>query len=254
MNSWIQSRYNLVDGPRGALGYPIGEKYATARGGWIQKFEHGVICDSPNTQTSVVSGWQWTVWQRYGRETGVLGYPNGNTTATRDGWIQIYEHGAMTDSNHTSTQIVTGWQWTMWQKYGREDGVLGYPTSGLISHSNGWVQVFQGGALTDSDATATTVVLGTRYTGWVAAGRETGILKYPTAGEVDESRGISQTFQGGELWALGTGAARRVYGAVLTEWKNADGATGSYGYPTTDTTATSDGRLTCTFEGGTITA
>ena len=42
-------------------------------------------------------------------------------------------------------------------------------------------------------------------------------------------------------------------GAVLTEWKAQGGAAGSYGYPITDTT-TVGGKLTCTFEGGTITA
>jgi uncharacterized protein with LGFP repeats len=86
----------------------------------------------------------------------------------------------------------------------------------------------------------------------VANGREKGLLRFPTAAAVAEARGTHQTFQGGELWALGSGAARRVYGAVLTQWKAAGGAAGSYGYPLTDTTASGDG-LTCTFEGGTIT-
>jgi uncharacterized protein with LGFP repeats len=40
---------------------------------------------------------------------------------------------------------------------------------------------------------------------------------------------------------------------VLSQWKAAGGATGKYGYPVTDTVS-SNGKLTCTFEGGTITA
>jgi uncharacterized protein with LGFP repeats len=80
------------------------------------------------------------------------------------------------------------------------------------------------------------------------------VLGYPTSAVRQDSRGRNQSFQNGELWALGTaGPARRVYGAVLTEWKAQGGASGRYGYPITDTTA-SGGGLTCTFEGGTITA
>jgi uncharacterized protein with LGFP repeats len=79
------------------------------------------------------------------------------------------------------------------------------------------------------------------------------MLGYPTGPAHATSRGSYQTFQAGDLWRLGSGAARRVYGGVLSQWKAAGGATGTYGYPLTDTIS-SDGRLTCTFEGGTITA
>ena len=63
-----------------------------------------------------------------------------------------------------------------------------------------------------------------------------------------------QDFQRGELWALPGGTPRRVCGAVLDQWKAAGGAAGAYGYPTTDTVDAGNGQLTCTFEGGMITA
>jgi uncharacterized protein with LGFP repeats len=117
----------------------------------------------------------------------------------------------------------------------------------------GWIQLFQKGAITDSTSTATQAVHGAMYTGWVAAGRESGVLGYPTAAVRSAERGSYQTFKSGELWRLGSGSARRVYGGVLQQWKAAGGATGRYGYPLTDTVS-QDGRLTCRFEGGTITA
>jgi uncharacterized protein with LGFP repeats len=80
------------------------------------------------------------------------------------------------------------------------------------------------------------------------------VLGYPTAALTGDGRGESQVFQKGELWALGSGPARRVHGAVLDEWKAEGGAGGRYGYPLTDTVETPGGRLTCEFEGGTITA
>jgi uncharacterized protein with LGFP repeats len=91
------------------------------------------------------------------------------------------------------------------------------------------------------------------WTAWVASGRENGVLGYPTAAVGSATRGSYQTFKSGELWRLGSGSARRVYGGVLSQWKAAGGATGKYGYPVTDTVS-SNGKLTCTFEGGTITA
>ena len=44
-----------------------------------------------------------------------------------------------------------------------------------------------------------------------------------------------------------------MHGDVLREWKAAGGASGRYGYPVSDTVS-DGGRLTCQFEGGTITA
>jgi uncharacterized protein with LGFP repeats len=122
------------------------------------------------------------------------------------------------------------------------------------SSAGNWVQTFQSGAIADSTSTGTQVVAGRMYTAWTAAGRQSGVLGYPSTAEAAASRGSHQSFQRGELWALGSGAARRVYGAVLTQWKAAGGSTGRYGYPVSDTTAASGGRLTCEFEGGTITA
>ena len=78
-------------------------------------------------------------------------------------------------------------------------------------------------------------------------------LRYPTSAQVSDSRGTHQKFQGGELWALGSGTPRMVHGSVLEQWKAAGGASGSYGYPLTETVE-SGGRTTCQFEGGTISA
>jgi uncharacterized protein with LGFP repeats len=133
--------------------------------------------------------------------------------------------------------------------------VLGYPTAAVAFNlrDSGWLQTFQNGAITDSASTTTQIVHSKMYKAWVAAGRQNGVLGYPTAGQRSTSRGSYQPFRGGELWALGSGTPRRVYGSVLQQWKDADAASGRYGYPLTDT-VTTDGRLTCTFEGGTITA
>lgn len=238
----------------GLLGYPVGA-YTETKNGWIQLFQKGAIVDSSSTSTQVVAGSPYTIWVDSGRETGVLGYPVGaRTTAANGGWIQPFQKGAICDSWETTTQTVWGVRWVMWQQEGREKGRLGYPTAAVVSPSAGtWIQTFQHGAIVASGQTPACVVAGRMYTAWQAAGRENGVLKYPNAPEGSDARGSHQVFQGGELWALGSGAARRVYGDVLTQWQEAGGAAGRYGYPITDTVADGN-RLTCTFENGTITA
>jgi uncharacterized protein with LGFP repeats len=257
--SWINSRWQATGGARGPLGYPTSDQ-VTGRpdGGWIQLFETGAVVDSASTSTQVVHGPSFRKWTAAGRESGVMGYPtSGLVTGLRDGgWIQTFQHGAVVDSASTSAQAVNEERWPIWVAAGRENGVLGYPVFGAtFGHKDGgWIQRFQRGCVTRSAGTPALVVAGVMDAAWSAAGRYDGVLGYPTESAVKLSRGSHQTFQGGELWALGTGPARRVQGAVLSQWRSAGGADGSYGWPVADTAPTGDGRLTCRFEGGTITA
>ena len=237
------------------MGYPTGGRSALADGAWIQLFQNGAIVDSTATSTQTVWGIRNDVWKANGRENGVLGFPTGGRVSLADGaWIQLFQNGAIVDSTATSTQTVWGIRYDVWKANAREKGVLGFPTGGRVSLADGaWIQLFQNGAIVDSAKTSTQVVSGVFWTAWTAAGREKGVLGYPTTARTPVSRGSSQKFVKGELWALGSGAARRVYGGVLTKWKAAGGAGGSYGFPLTDTKS-EGGKLTCTFEHGTITA
>lgn len=239
----------------GVLGFPTTHRFKTARGGTIQGFQGGAITYGPVTPVAAVYEPVASIWTRNGREGGTMGFPDGNRYNTvRGGWIQRFERGAVIDGPATPAVAVIEPAYSIWAAHKREWGLLGFPKQDRTAGAGGgWVQTFETGAIADGPDTAATAVYGVLYTGWAAAGRDAGALGYPTAAVVIESRGRHQVFVGGELWALGSGAARRVYGGVLTKWKLAGGAAGSYGYPITDTIS-SDGRLTCDFEGGTITA
>ena len=256
MTEFVRKIYAQNGGPRGSrLGYATRDKASTRDGGWVQTFEHGAITDSRSTSTQVVWGPRWTVWQDNGRENGGLGYPTSPYTASvGEGWIQTFQTGAICDSAATPMLVVKGVIYSKWSLLKRERGVLGYPTSAQqTAASSGWIQLFQKGAICGGP-TRTEAVPNPIYDNWAAAGREGGVLGYPTGPHHTVSRGTAQFFQGGEVWVLTGGTARRVYGAVLTQWKAAGGSTGQYGFPVSDTASTGDGRLTCTFEGGTITA
>jgi uncharacterized protein with LGFP repeats len=254
MTEFIRKIYAQNGGPRGSrLGYATADIVYTRDGGWLQTFERGAITDSRSSSTQVVWGPRWTVWKANGREDGALGYPVGPyTTSVDGGWIQLFQTGAITDSASTPMLVVSGASHWKWSLLARERGVLGYPVAAQETATGGWIQRFQNGAICGGPV-RTEAVPNPMYPAWVAAGREGGVLGYPTGPHHTVSRGTAQFFQGGELWALAGATPRRVYGDVLTQWKAEGGSTGRYGFPVTDTTAMGN-QLTCTFEGGTITA
>jgi uncharacterized protein with LGFP repeats len=226
--------------------------------GTYVQYQGGVIISSSRTGTRVMNSWVQSKWASLGRSNGALGYPTSDQiTGLRDGgWVQLFEDGAVTDSPRTTTQIVYNVRYLKWTQAGRENGVLGYPTGtatfGL--RSGGWMQLFQGGCITDSPGTTTQVVHGPIYTAWVSGGRENGPLGYPKGGQVTYATGTAQGFEYGEMWAKTGLAPRRVLNRMLTAWRAAGGTNGPYGWPTGDTVVAADGTQTCTFEGGTLTA
>ncbi|HEX5427054.1 MAG TPA: hypothetical protein VFX00_01910 [Pedococcus sp.] len=253
----IQRKYDSMGAAKSWLGASIGPERAIGDGhGRFVTYQHGWIVWSHGTGARNMHPWAHTPWVAEGAYKGVLGYPVSDMTyGLKDSaWMQIFQGGAITDSLHTRTESVTGVRWTIWRNNGRENGVLGFPTSGLVYGPGQyyWIQTFQGGAITDSRETTTQMVAGVMWDGWKRAGRENGVLSYPSTPRKAVSRGAMQGFRKGELWALGSGKAYRVYGSVLTEWRAAGGAAGRYGFPLSDTVVSGDG-LSCTFEHGTIT-
>ena len=250
--------WSATGGVTGPLRYPINASGAGTRPtGWVQLFQGGALAGTSGAVARPVWGPSWTVWKANGREGGPLGYPIAWRGANPDGrgWNQQFQAGFITASTNTPAVAVFAPISTAWVDNGRESGVLGYPTD--VRHSTGttaWIQPFEHGAIAGTTSTPTLAVAGVMYAAWTANGGASGVLQYPVTAVSRGTRGANQEFQGGELWALRTGPGRLVYGTVLASWKAAGGADGTYGYPLTDTTVTSTGQLTCTFEGGTITA
>ncbi|MEO5745961.1 MAG: hypothetical protein ABIQ53_15415 [Terracoccus sp.] len=253
----IQRKYDSLGAQGSSLKASVGPERAIGDGkGRFVTYQGGFIVWSSASGARAMNSWTHSSWVAEGAYKGILGYPVSDLVfGLRDsGWIQLFQNGAVTDSLSTTKQTVTSTRWRLWRDNGRERGVLGYPTSGLIYGPDQywWIQTFQTGAIMDTRETTTQMVTGVMWTGWQAAGRETGVLRYPSGPPTTTGRGSYQVFTSGELWALGSGPARRVHGAVLTEWKSAGGATGRYGFPVGDTVVAPGGGLSCEFEGGTI--
>ena len=255
MTTFVDSQYN-AHGGASTLGYPKAARVNGLRdGGWIHVCEKGALVDSASTTTTAVWGIRWTKWLAEGRENGHLQYPVSAVDYRTDGsWIQVFQTGCIVDSAQTVTQTVWGIRWTRWVEAGRESGVLGYPVASVEILPNGaWIQRFQRGCFVDSSATTTRMVRDATWTAWQQVGRESGVLGFPVAEQVDVPGGAGQRFERGGIWGRTGSTAWAVRGGVLTAWESAGGVEGRYGFPTAHVVANAGGTLTGTFEGGTIT-
>lgn len=85
---------------------------------------------------------------------------------------------------------------------------------------------------------------------WVALGRESSVLGYPTSDETSDSYGTGRLnhFQNGEIYWFGLTGAHEVHGAILEEWQ-ALGAERSYlGRPISDEESMASEKLNLWFQ------
>ncbi|MEB7448529.1 hypothetical protein NGB80_11515, partial [Arthrobacter koreensis] len=115
---------------------------------------------------------------------------------------------------------------------------LGSPTSEVmpISSPRGAYRNYQNGAILWSQATGAQVSLsGPIRTAYQSQGFETGILGFPTSGEVAIPGGKYQNFQNGAiLWSQATGAQISKNGLVREAYRKSGFETGPLGFPTSN--------------------
>ncbi|MFW0770753.1 LGFP repeat-containing protein, partial [Arthrobacter koreensis] len=140
-----------------------------------------------------------------------------------------------------------------YRKSGFETGPLGFPTSNEIFIRGGTYQNFQNGAILWSQATGAQVSLsGPIRTAYQSQGFETGILGFPTSGEVAIPGGKYQNFQNGAiLWSQATGAQISKNGLVREAYRKSGFETGPLGFPTSNETVVGSD-LVQQFQGGQI--
>lgn len=213
------------------------------RGRWVA-YQGGRIWWTSATGAVALATFVNDIWEANGG-AGALGYPKGakQTGLPDGGWLHAFEKGAIVDSLSTTTQVVEGVRWTAWVGAGRESGRLRYPLAKVEFQPDGaWIQRFQDGAITDSPATTTQVVWGIRWTRWVEAGRETGVLGFPVGPKEDLPLfSWIQRFQRGCLVDSNETVTRLVRDAIWTAWQQVGREQGRLSYPTTEQVASSTG-------------
>jgi uncharacterized protein with LGFP repeats len=221
------------------LGAPAtGVGCGLAGGGCYQIFARGAIYWTPATGAHALRGAVYDAWAARGRENGPLGYPINDEGATGDGAgaYQLFQGGGIYWTAGTGALPVRGGIRAAWDREGRDNGVLGFPTTDErpVGDGVGLLQDFQGGTIYYSDATGAFPLRGAVRGVWAQTGGTTGLLRYPVSTEVPapDRSGVLQWFQGGVVAYSDATGAQSVRGAVLATWAAAGGETGVLGYPT----------------------
>ena len=152
------------------------------------------------------------------------------------GQYQTFQHGAVIWSPKTGAHASQGLR-GVWQKYGLENGRLGYPLTDEYPSGNGGVtQDYQGGAITWSPSAGAHALMGAIVGKHRAFGGVSGTLGYPRSGEVNgiKDNGSYQEFERGVIhWSPATGA-RVSQGEIRWAWGGSGYESGVLGYPASD--------------------
>ncbi|RBY80053.1 lysozyme M1 [Blastococcus sp. TF02-09] len=258
----IWNAYTAAGYETSSLGYPNGEQVCGLRdGGCFQDFQRGALYWTSTTGARPVVGSIQKKWASTQWETGYLGYPTGAEKCglTGNGCVQQFQGGRIYYSPASGAQVMVGGAvWNFWRAGGYEAGPLGYPTAdqqcGLSD--GGCSQAFQKGTVYTSASNPARSVSGAVLAKYTAAKATAGTLGYPT----DAARcglaggGCFQQFQGGRIYASGSGvAATMVAGPIRDLWTSRGSESGALGYPTGDQQCgLADGGCSQAFQKGTV--
>ncbi|HZB21188.1 MAG TPA: N-acetylmuramoyl-L-alanine amidase, partial [Blastococcus sp.] len=242
------------------LRYPVGEMVCgLAGGGCRQEFQNGTVTWSPATGAQGTNGGIRAAWLASGGESGAMGYP---TTALGCGFVrggcgQQFQRGSIYWSPTAGAHPTSGAIRATWMATGWERGPLGYASSDITCGltDDGCIQTFEGGLVLWAPAVGSRWTNGPIAAAWVASGRESGPLGYPTTdmacGLVRD--GCGQTFEDGVVqWSAATGA-HAVSGPIYAHWKAKGAEGGPMGYASSAMTCSTDGtRCRQNFQGETV--
>ncbi|WP_228780708.1 NucA/NucB deoxyribonuclease domain-containing protein [Nocardia cyriacigeorgica] len=133
----------------GVLGYPTSDELVNPDGvGRRQYFDGGTIYWKLN-DAYFVGGAIRDKWGETGWETGFLGYPTSDETATPDGIgrFNSFEHGSIYWTAETGAHPVSGGIQVKWGMTNFEAGPYGYPISDQRQRGQAFDQDFQFGTI-----------------------------------------------------------------------------------------------------------
>ncbi|MCH6470352.1 PKD domain-containing protein [Sinomonas terrae] len=255
----IRGEWAALGFENGVMGYPSTDEVGGLRnGGVYQNYDGGAIIWSPASGAHESLGAIRSVWAQLGFESGVLAYPTTEvvTGLVNGGSYQNYQGGAIVSSPAAGTHGSYGPIRTEWQATGFERGVLGYPSTGVVTGlvNGGSYQNYQGGAIVSSPASGTHESVGAIRAEWQATGFERGVLGYPTTEVVTGlvNGGSYQNYQGGAIVSSPASGTHESYGPIRSAWQSTGFERGYLGYPTSEV-YTVPGGTAQNYQGGKIT-
>jgi uncharacterized protein with LGFP repeats len=263
MQASIRSLYDSMGGASGTLGDAIGSSnwLSDAGGGFVQAFTNGAVTYTSSGGAVALQGDIRSVFGLTGGISGPFGWPTGQasniTTASGNGIVQAFQHGAIT-SSETGTFPISGPIRDEYSTAGGITGALGWPTSSPNANNGGLVQAFQNGAITWTSGTGAHVLSGPFRTAYATVGGIGGKIGWPTSDQIQTTTaggGTIQSFQTGAitLQAGTTTASVLVSGPIRDYFNTRGGLSGPLGWPTSSMTCSTATDCTQAFTGGTVT-
>jgi uncharacterized protein with LGFP repeats len=237
----LVSRYESDPVIRQQLGSPVGQQQTTAGVTW-QQYTGGRMYWTAATGARALWG---DILNRYLALGGpaALGAPTSDhlPTPRGDGYYAAFQNGSVYWTASTGSKWIRGWVFDRWTALGREQGVLGFPTSEELPAAGGVYQQFQFGVVYSSPSTGAHEVHGWVLDKWTAMGRERSVLGFPTSDEVRTAEGAYNTFAGGAIYSTPATGAREVHGWIGARWLAAGAHRAAVGYPVSDERRAADG-------------
>ncbi len=247
----IQRRHDQLGGDAGGMGAAVTDLQTTADGrAWFVEYKYGAIYWTPERGALAVHSGTWQKYKELGGHTSHLGLPTAETTNTLNlaTLVTRFENGAIYWSPGTGMHAVYGPIFTKYQALRGERGLLGLPTSDVLTNPDGvgtFVR-FQRGVIYSHPGAGTWEVHGAIYDRWAGMDWERSVMGYPISDETsvlgDDYR-VSY-FQGGTIvWEKATTDTYLVYGLIHGKWQANGGITGWMGAPTSDELDAPGGRV-----------
>ncbi|MCT2149892.1 NlpC/P60 family protein [Dermabacter vaginalis] len=199
----IGGHYESLGGPKSWLGLPT-QNEIKIRGGYLQRFQHGIAYYSPGAGTHSISrnGAIFGIWARHGYEHGELGFPTSQEYAVRGGRAQNFQNGTIYWNSRTGvTEATKNAIHKSYNGIGGPNSALGLPRSGEIKLNNGvTIQYFEGGNMYWHPRTGAYAVHSGMLNQYAKRGYERGFLGLPTSNEYTYKGQYRQNFENGVLY------------------------------------------------------
>ena len=188
------------------LGFPTSNIETNPKTGiYWQYFEGGAIVGNDKYGYYESSGRIRQIWQNQNFESGALGFPiSGIQTTTSTGMIyQHYSGGAIVGNDKHGYFESRGKIRELWQKFGFEFGVFGFPTSNIETNPKTGIywQYFEGGAIVGNDKHGYFESRGKIREAWASQNFEFGKLGFPTSNIYDAGTNRkAQSFENGIIY------------------------------------------------------
>lgn len=177
-------------------------------------------------------------------------------TPNRTGAYVHFQGGSIYWSPETGAWSVRGAIRKLWETYGWEQGILGFPISdeGLTLGGVGRFSHFERGSIYWTPAGGAFEVHGAIYRKWASMNWERGVLGYPVTNERTTPDGVGRYnhFENGSIYWTPAHGAAALHGPILDAWEQQNFEKGPLGYPTGDVQPYGGGQR-ATFQNGTIT-